>query len=98
MFFFKVVAVVTDNAFNIVGAIKILENMAYFTGWRHVPCFAHTLSLIVKGAIEKNGEFFVIHVPELKCFFHSSHENGGEIGLRRNRNGDLGLRFRTKEK
>ena len=37
----KVVCVVTDNAANCVAAIRLL-------GWRHLPCFVHTLNLIVK--------------------------------------------------
>jgi len=34
----KISAVVTDNAANIVGAVK--KN-----NWRHVPCFAHVLNI-----------------------------------------------------
>ena len=34
----KIVAVCTDNAANITAAVKIVK-------WRHLPCFAHTLSL-----------------------------------------------------
>ncbi|KZS02086.1 Uncharacterized protein APZ42_001015, partial [Daphnia magna] len=45
--FNKVVAVVTDNAFNVVGAKKRLASSPNCAGWRHVHCFAHTLSLIV---------------------------------------------------
>ena len=41
----KVVAIVTDNASNIVAAVKI-------TDWTHVPCFAHTLNLVVSEAIK----------------------------------------------
>ncbi|CAB4027116.1 zinc finger BED domain-containing 1-like [Paramuricea clavata] len=41
----KVVALVTDNAANAVAAARL-------TGWKHIPCFAHTLNLIVKGALE----------------------------------------------
>jgi hypothetical protein len=44
----KIVAVVTDNAYNIVKAVNEINN------WRHVPCFAHSLSLAVKDAIKKN--------------------------------------------
>ena len=32
--------IITDNASNMVVAIKLL-------GWQHLPCFAHTLNLIV---------------------------------------------------
>ena len=36
----KVVAIATDNAANMAAAARI-------TGWKHIPCFAHTLNLIV---------------------------------------------------
>lgn len=41
----KVVAIVTDNASNIVSAARA-------TGWRHIPCFAHTLNLVVQDALQ----------------------------------------------
>jgi len=41
----KVVAVVTDNAANIVTAIRL-------NGWKHIPCFAYTLNLIVQGSLK----------------------------------------------
>lgn len=41
----KIVAVVTDNAANIVAAIKR-------TNWKHIPCFAHTINLIVQSSLE----------------------------------------------
>ena len=36
----KVVATVTDNAANMVAAVRI-------TGWTHIHCLAHTLNLVV---------------------------------------------------
>lgn len=42
----KIEAVVTDNAANIVAAVKL-------TNWKHVPCFAHTLNLIVQNALQE---------------------------------------------
>ncbi|KAJ8930404.1 hypothetical protein NQ314_016799 [Rhamnusium bicolor] len=44
----KIIAVASDNASNIVAAIKI-------TGWKHVPYFAHNLNLIIQSALEVNG-------------------------------------------
>ena len=41
----KLVAVTTDNARNIVNAIELLH-------WQHFGCFAHTLQLGVKKAME----------------------------------------------
>lgn len=40
----KIVAVTADNAANIQNAINLLK-------WRSVPCFAHTLNLIVQSAL-----------------------------------------------
>lgn len=63
----KVVAVVTDNGANMVAAVRK-------AGWRHHPCFAHTLNLIVKDSLKTVPE--VVNVLE-KCsaivsFFHHS--------------------------
>ena len=42
----KIVLVVTDNAANMTSAVKN-------AGFKHLPCFAHTLNLIVqKGVLE----------------------------------------------
>lgn len=41
----KVTAIVTDNAANIVAATRKCN-------WRHVPCLAHTLNLIVQAMLE----------------------------------------------
>ncbi|RXN15613.1 zinc finger BED domain-containing 1-like protein [Labeo rohita] len=43
----SVAAMVTDNAANMVSAIQKL-------GLRHLPCFAHTINLIVKRAVEEH--------------------------------------------
>jgi len=63
----KVLAVVTDNGANMVAAV-------HKAGWRHYPCFAHTLNLVVKDAIKESPE--TVHLLE-KCrsivsFFHHS--------------------------
>lgn len=41
----KIVAVVSDNAANIVAAIRR-------TNWKHIPCFAHTINLVVQSSLE----------------------------------------------
>ena len=62
----KVIAIVTDNASNIVVAVRL-------TGWNHVSCFAHTLNLVVSDAIKEDKA-----VNELKkckqivTYFHQS--------------------------
>ncbi|KAJ8969216.1 hypothetical protein NQ317_015266 [Molorchus minor] len=40
----NITAITTDNASNIVKAIKLCN-------WRHIPCFAHTINLIVQSGI-----------------------------------------------
>lgn len=41
----KVVAVLTDNSENMIAAV-------HKAGWRHYPCFAHTLNLVVKDSLK----------------------------------------------
>lgn len=41
----KVAACTTDNAANITAAIRLCQ-------WRHIPCFAHSLDLIVQSSLE----------------------------------------------
>ena len=62
----KVVAMVRDNAANIVAAVRI-------AGWKHVKCFAHTLHLVVSEAIKTD----LINDVRKRCrqivtFFHQS--------------------------
>lgn len=40
----KITVVVSDNAANIVAAIRR-------TGWKHIPCFAHTINLVVQSSL-----------------------------------------------
>ena len=47
----KICGVVSDNAANVRKAIVTICR------WRHIQCFAHTLSLAVKDAIHDNVEF-----------------------------------------
>ena len=63
----KVVCGVTDSASNMNLALRI-------TKWSHLPCFAHTLNLIVQGAIAADDQLSSL---EAKCkhivsYFHRS--------------------------
>ncbi|CAK1589916.1 unnamed protein product [Parnassius mnemosyne] len=42
----KIVAAISDNAYNIKAAIRL-------NNWKHIPCFAHTLNLIVQSALKE---------------------------------------------
>lgn len=63
----KICCIITDNAANIVAAVNLL-------GWHHLPCFAHTLNLIVQDSLKAvNG----VSSLQQKCkniisFFHRS--------------------------
>ena len=49
----KVIAVVTDNKVNILKAIT------HFTRFHHIPCFAHTLNLVIKTPLKLMITFLV---------------------------------------
>ena len=70
----KVVCVVTDNASNMVSGISK-------TGWRHLPCFAHTLNLIVQDSIKKNSELSEIQnkYKEVVSHFHRSVKSSDKL-------------------
>ncbi len=70
----KVVCVVTNNASNMVSAISK-------TGWRHLPCFAHTLNLIVQNAIKADP---IVQQIQLQCkdvvsHFHRSVKSSDKL-------------------
>ncbi|CAH2002487.1 unnamed protein product [Acanthoscelides obtectus] len=45
----KIAACTTDNAPNMIAAVRRCQ-------WRHLPCFAHTLNLVVQEAIKEIGQ------------------------------------------
>jgi len=60
----KVVSITTDNAANITAAVRM-------TGWKHLPCFAHTLNLVVQSGM---AAMKPVHdkVKAIVEFFHRS--------------------------
>ena len=63
----KVACAITDNANNIVAAIRI-------AGWEHSPCFAHTINLIVTNSIAEVPEVeeLIQASKKIVSFFHWS--------------------------
>ncbi|KAG2457666.1 WDR47 protein, partial [Polypterus senegalus] len=61
----KIVACVTDNASNIVSALK--DHLH----WDHIPCFAHMLNLIVRAALQEV-QAILQKVKTIVEYFHRS--------------------------
>ncbi len=64
----KVYCVVTDNAANMSSAIKNIMNL------RHLPCFVHTLNLVVQDSVKNVREMQITKdkVKQIVVFFHHS--------------------------
>ncbi|XP_041846931.1 E3 SUMO-protein ligase ZBED1-like [Melanotaenia boesemani] len=63
----KVIAVVTDNGANMVSAV-------HKAGWKHYPCIAHTLNLVIKDGIKAVPEVvqLLTKCSSIVSFFHHS--------------------------
>jgi hypothetical protein len=59
----KIICAVTDNAANMIAAVTT-------TGWRHLPCFAHSLNLVVHNSINSDKELCAV---QTKCKNVISH-------------------------
>lgn len=59
--------VVTDNAANVTAAVRLC-------GWKHVPCYAHSLNLIVQAAL-KEIEQVHIKVKTIVTYFKRSPQD-----------------------
>ena len=46
----------TDNAYNIVGAVKMNKSLT------HIPCFAHCLHLVVENAMKVSLNIFMTYI------------------------------------
>lgn len=62
----KIACVVTDNASNVVAAIRLCD-------WRHISCFAHTLNLVVQSSLEKM-RTILVKVKTIVEFFKRSSQ------------------------
>ena len=63
----KVICVITDNANNIVAAVQ-------HNRWSHLPCFAHTLNLIVSNSLQEVPEVRLLlqRCKNIVSYFHKS--------------------------
>lgn len=70
----KVVCVITDNASNIVAAIRL-------NGWKHLPCFAHTLNLVVQDSLKADTELAGIQKKcrDVVSYFHRSSKAADKL-------------------
>ncbi|XP_067293402.1 E3 SUMO-protein ligase ZBED1-like [Pseudorasbora parva] len=84
----SVAAMVTDNAANMVSGIQKL-------GLRHLPCFAHTINLIVKRAVEEHEVFADIRkrARRVVSFFRSSTKATENLILAQERMGRQPLKL-----
>ena len=64
--YYKIVGIVKDNAANIVSAVQLLK-------WRHIPCYAHTLNLIVQTSIKVIKSEIEKVKSIVQYFKHSAH-------------------------
>ena len=71
----KITRAVTDSASNMKAAIRT-------TGWKHLPCIAHTLNLIVQESLEHDSELSTIRqkVRSIVTFFKQSVQAKDKLG------------------
>ena len=65
-----------DNAANMTAAVNLLK-------LRHVPCFAHTLNLVVQDSIKSNGDVQKLKekIKAIVSFFHHSVKASDKLRL-----------------
>ena len=71
---YKIVCSVTDNASNMISAISK-------TGWRHLPCFAHSLNLVVQDSIKKDTAVCTLQqqCKDIVSHFHRSVKSAEKL-------------------
>ena len=67
----KLVAIVTDNAANITAAVRQLQQSDGYWAVKHLPCFAHTLNLVVQQAVQSINDL-KMKVKNIVTYFHQS--------------------------
>ncbi|KAL0830016.1 hypothetical protein ABMA28_003474 [Loxostege sticticalis] len=75
----KITAVASDNAANVTAALREGE-------WRHIPCFAHTLNLVVKEALTHISATVVKVKAIVEYFKRSSHAQQQLLTLQKQMN------------
>ena len=75
----KLVGICTDNAANATAAVSIC-------GWRHIPCLAHTLNLVVQAALSggHSGQpgphaAVIKRIKDIVSYFHRSIKASDEL-------------------
>ena len=67
----KICCIITDNAANMMAASRL-------TQWRHIPCFAHTLNLILQEATENNEELVELR-RKYSYVFQAKHQGKRQV-------------------
>ncbi|KAJ8895565.1 hypothetical protein PR048_000901 [Dryococelus australis] len=75
----KIVVVVTDNAPNIVSAVKL-------SSWRHVPCFAHTANLTVQSSLQT-----ISAIEKIKTIFEFFKRSSSALAKLKSTQEQMGL-------
>ncbi|XP_064488570.1 E3 SUMO-protein ligase ZBED1-like [Ornithodoros turicata] len=74
--FEKVTAIVSDNAANVTAAVRLC-------GWRHLPCFAHSLNLVVQSGVQEMGAVHSKVKAIVQYFKRSPHAAAKLQGMQR---------------
>ena len=65
---------ITDNANNIVAAVRL-------NGWKDLPCFAHTLNLVVQDSLKACAQLAEIQKKchDIVSYFHRSRKASDKL-------------------
>jgi hypothetical protein len=70
----KIVCIVTNNAANMIVAVRE-------TGWRHLPCFAHSLNLVIHDSLKGDKDLSIIKhkCKHIVSHFHQSVKSSDKL-------------------